>query len=94
MVRSACPAQLFPFRFGVRTWPSGPGSDWCAQIVRRDLVGRIFRYSDRGLLLGWFGIGAQLGIGERGIYYYTVIHTDSRLEFASAIELCSGECSR
>ena len=69
------PAQLFPFRFGVRTWPSGPGFDWRAQVVRRDLVGQIFRYSDRGLLLSQFGIGAQLGIGERGIYYYTVVYT-------------------
>jgi hypothetical protein len=51
-----------------------PGFDWCAQVVRRDLVGRIFRCSDRGLLLGRFGIGAQLGIGERGMYYYTVVH--------------------
>ena len=74
MVRSACPAQLFPFRFSVRVQPSGPGSDWHAQVVRHDLVGRIFQCSDRGLLLGQFGIGAQLGIGERGIYYYTVVH--------------------
>ena len=74
-VRSARPAQLFPFRFGVRAWPSGPGFDWCAQVARCDLVGQIFRYSDRGLLLGRFGIGVQLGIGERGIYYYIVVHT-------------------
>jgi hypothetical protein len=42
VVRSARPAQLFLFRFGVRAWPSGPGSDWHAQLVHRDLIGRIF----------------------------------------------------
>jgi hypothetical protein len=63
------PIQLFPFQFGVCARPSGLGSDWCVQLVRRDLVGQIFWCSDRGLLLGRFGIGAQLGIGERGIYY-------------------------
>ena len=26
-------------------------------------------------MLGRFGIGAQLWIGERGIYYYIVVHT-------------------
>ena len=36
--------------------------------------------SDRGLLLGRFGIGAQLGIGERGIYYYTVVHTSTHAQ--------------
>jgi hypothetical protein len=51
------------------------GSDWRPQLVRRNLVGRIFWCSDRGLLLGWLGIGAQLGIGERGICYYTTVHT-------------------
>jgi hypothetical protein len=48
---------------------SGPGFDWHVQLVCCDLVGRIFWCSDRGLLLGRFGIGAQLGIGERGICY-------------------------
>ena len=43
--------------------------------MRRDLVGWTFWYSDRGLLLGQFGIGAQLEIGERGICYYTIVHT-------------------
>ena len=70
-----CPAQLFPFRFGVRARPSRPGSDWYAQLVRCNLVGQMFQCSDRGMLLGQFGIGAQLGIGERGICYYTVVHT-------------------
>ena len=75
-VRSAptCSAQLFPFWFGVCGRPSGPGFDWYAQGARCDLVGQIFWCSDRGLLLGRFGIGAQLGIGERGIYYYIVVH--------------------
>ena len=50
-VRSARPAQLFPFRFGVRARPSRPGSDWHMQLVCRDLVGRIFLCSDRSLLL-------------------------------------------
>jgi hypothetical protein len=63
------PVQLFLFWFGVRARPSGPGSDWHAQFVRSDLVGRIFWCSNRGLLLGRFGIGIQLGIRERGIYY-------------------------
>ena len=58
-------ARSDPFRFGVCAWPSRPESDWRTQLVRRDLVGRIFWCSDRGLLLGQFGIGAQLGIGER-----------------------------
>ena len=44
-----CPIQLFPFRFGVRARPSGPGSDWRAQLVCRDLVGRIFWCSDRSV---------------------------------------------
>jgi hypothetical protein len=78
-VRSACPTQLFLFRFGVCVRPSGPGFNWCAQIVYRDLVGRIFQCSDRGALLGQFGIGAQLGIGKRGIYYYIVVHTYTNL---------------
>ena len=26
-------------------------------------------------MLGQFGTGAQLEIGERGIYYYTIVHT-------------------
>ena len=56
------PVQLFPFWFGVRAWPSGPGSDWRAQLVRRDLVGRTFWCSDRGLLLGQFGIGERVYI--------------------------------
>ena len=37
-----CTVQLFPFRFDVRTQPSGPGSDWYAQFVCRDLVGRSY----------------------------------------------------
>ena len=53
------PVQLFPFRFGVRARPSGPGSDWRAQLVRRDLVSWIFWCSDRGLLLRQFGIGER-----------------------------------
>ena len=47
--------------------------------MRRDLVSRIFWCSDRGLLLCRFGIGAQLGVGERGMFYYTVVHTSPGL---------------
>ena len=73
-----CPSHpVIPVLVWCSRSPSGLGFDWCAQVVRRDLVGRIFRCSDRGLLLGRFGIGAQLGIGERGMYYYIVVHTDS-----------------
>ena len=59
------------------------------QIAHRDLVGRIFWCSDRGLLLGQFGIGAQLWIGERGIYYCIVVHT-AILNSVRVITVCSG----
>ena len=61
--------QLFRFGFSrpsTRTWPSTLGSDWCIQFSIPQSDWLDFWCFDRGLLLGRLGIGAQLGIRERG----------------------------